>query len=185
MRKSLSAIALLLAAIGAPAVLRANITYTVTLGTSLVTGTITTDGHTGILNFVDIVSWDLTVNDGTDGPAAITNTDSGFEDVGFDDLTATATALSFEFTGAEGFLEFVDDTTNYELCYFDSIEDCGKTANEIAVVNNNNNDTAFLAESGTQVIASVAPEPRTGALLLAGIGLLVFATRKRIGWRLV
>ena len=69
MRKTLRIIPVLLlfAAIGAPTVARADITYAVdeTVGAGSATGFITTDGTIGILDTADILNWNLTLNDGT------------------------------------------------------------------------------------------------------------------------
>ncbi|MGA2957164.1 MAG: hypothetical protein ABSF48_15750 [Thermodesulfobacteriota bacterium] len=70
MRQRLGIIAIVVAAMVAPAALRADdITYAVneSIGaTGSVNGTITTDGTVGFLSASNIVGWDLTLNDGTD-----------------------------------------------------------------------------------------------------------------------
>ncbi len=74
-----------------------------------VLGTITTDGDTGVLSAADITSWSLTVSgDGT--PITLNNADSTLTLVG-NDLSATATTLSFNFAGL-GTLSF-----NSPTCY--------------------------------------------------------------------
>jgi hypothetical protein len=177
----------LFAGIGAPTVLRADVTYTVNLGTGIVTGTITTGGETGILDTGDIVSWNLTINDGTDSSAALISTDSSVEeDVFGSGLTATPNNLSFTFTGGgESFLILQDFVTNYYLCYLNGTAACdiGGTTNGITGQNSSNLNLASIGESGTQVIASTSastPEPGTAMLLLAGIGLLGLVMRRRI-----
>ena len=189
MRKSLwLTLALFLAAaVGMPSVLRADTTYNVVLDTANVSGTITTDGNTGVLGQSDIVSWDLTVNDGTDGPFTDTSADSNILVVAGDDLSATATTLSFAFTGGEtGGLALDDLATSYAVCWVDDIYCDGEgTTNGITIQQQSGTFNYFsLDESGTQVIASATPpvstpEPGTVALLLMGIGM-VLVMRKRL-----
>ena len=104
MRKSLRIIPVLLlfAAIGAPTVARADITYAVdeTVGAGSATGFITTNGTLGILDTADILNWNLTLNDGTnppvdlEGPASGNNSLVLFSRIGFDG-DALATDLRF------------------------------------------------------------------------------------------
>ncbi len=84
---------------GAPAA--ANITYDVdrAIGAGSISGTITTDGTIGVLSTINIVDWELTLNDGTIqsnllGPLSGAN--SNYIVTG-KSLTATATDLLFNF----------------------------------------------------------------------------------------
>ena len=79
------------------------ITYNVTrvIGSGTVTGTITTDGNTGVLTSADITGWNLTLFDGTNtfvlsGPPLDQVIVVG------SDLTATSTQLLFDFSGSDG-----------------------------------------------------------------------------------
>jgi hypothetical protein len=60
-----------------------------------VTGTITTDGNTGILSQADIIDWNLTVS-GDGAPVLLTAVNSDFPLFG-NDLTATPTQLNFNY----------------------------------------------------------------------------------------
>jgi hypothetical protein len=77
MRKSLWIIALIFAAMGAPTVLRADITYGVDLnvGGDIVMGSITTDGTIGQLNTSDITAFSLSDSENF---INLNNTNAGF-----------------------------------------------------------------------------------------------------------
>jgi len=192
MRKTLWIILTVLAmAIVAPTVLRADdITYSVnlTVGAGSVIGTITTDGTIGTLATSDILDWNLILNDGTTtvtltGPPAphISTEISG------SDVTATATALSYNFSGPN-FDFFIIEDNNFTptgggvLDFFtpdpadSTYPNSGINVSHLEGSALTVNDTV----SGTQVIGSViAPEPATLALMLPAIGFLL-ATRKRM-----
>jgi hypothetical protein len=80
-----------------------DVNRTVELGS--VTGTITTDGTIGTLATNNIASWNLTLNGPGASPFNLTNLNSGVQVTG-NDLSATATNLSFNFSGPSGFLLF-------------------------------------------------------------------------------
>jgi len=74
--------------------------------TDTVDGTITTDGTIGVIAASDIVSWDLNLIDGLDSANdfELTTADSSLvEDTG-SALSATATGLSFNYSGTGEFL---------------------------------------------------------------------------------
>src|ERR1035438_6377087 len=108
MRKLKCTFALAVAIALAPAALKASdITYAVneTVGAGSVTGFITTDGAIGVLGTVDIVDWNLTLNDGSNptfdllGPISGNNSQ---EEVIGTNLTASATQLLFDYSGSYG-----------------------------------------------------------------------------------
>src|ERR1039457_1459119 len=99
-------------------VARANIVYAVDttitssdptgnpLQTDTVDGTITTDGTIGVIGFGNIVSWNLDLIDGLNSANdfdLMTTNSSLVYDTG-SALTATAAALSFDFSGSGEFL---------------------------------------------------------------------------------
>jgi hypothetical protein len=199
-RKSLwfSLVLLLFAAIGAPTALRADsITYNVDLavGAGSVTGTIVTDGKTGVLTSSDIVSWDLLLavppppgsygysTLGDAGPSAY-----GWESSQGELLTATPSALSFgELTG-DGAIDLSMFT--YAGCC-DSMginKYAGLSSVELEVVPFDcllnecpwPNPTVTQTYTGT-VVLGTTPEPGTATLALTGIGLLglLVVMRKR------
>jgi hypothetical protein len=82
----------------------ANIVYTVdqAIGAGSVTGTITTDGATGILSASDILAWSLTLEGvGASYDLASTDANANKYVIG-NDLTATPTAIYFNFSGTTG-----------------------------------------------------------------------------------
>ena len=81
------------------------ITYSVnrTIGTGSVTGTIQTDGTIGALTAANITDWNLTLNDGI-STFILTGPLSGNNSHVFttgNDVSATASALSFNFSGVD------------------------------------------------------------------------------------
>jgi hypothetical protein len=166
----------------------ADITYNVnrTVGAGSVTGDIITDGTLGVLGQANIVNETLLINDGT---STFTIQGSNSQDALLGaDLSATATQLSFNFSGSDtGVLLFQSPTigSNQDFVCFQTGPDCGGTGAGDLLLVANGSAGQFAAEAGTQVIGtagtSSVPEPATLALLGAGIGLLGFrkATKKR------
>jgi hypothetical protein len=193
MQRALSIIALLLATIGAPTVLRATtITYTVnqTVGTGGVTGTITTDGTIGTLATTNIVDWNLLLNNGTTtfdlfGPLSALQS---FPVVSGTDLSATMTQLLFNFSGGDNGYFFFEQQVGSIFTYWcletSTVCTLAPPGEALAINSFFVNNQQFTALSGQQVIATAAatPEPGTSSLVLIGVGLLglVMATRKRI-----
>jgi hypothetical protein len=192
MQKSFRHIAILFAVISAPSVLRADITYGVnlTVGAGGITGTITTDGETSNpLATSDIVDWNLVISDGTntfdlEGPLSGNNSTA---DVGGSDLTETSTQLSFDFSATDGggfiiqnpyvsypgpYACFINNSMagDRSSCWEGNAIDVGVTPSE-------EQSPLYDSESGTQVIASVTPEPSTAILWLTGIVFMI-VTRK-------
>ena len=113
MQKVLAAIAALGLAVGMSTVARANIVYTIDQSSTVpevtgelsplsdtINGTITTDGTLGVLQSNNILSYNLQINDNLrpDFDVDLTPANSGIvEDVG-NGLSASATALSFDFS---------------------------------------------------------------------------------------
>src|ERR1700688_4092868 len=127
MRNSLWIIAALFVVMGAPSVLRADdITYTVNqaVGSGSVTGFITTDGTIGTLSIGDIVSWNLTLNDGHGDVTDLTQLNSAVGGHGTD-LTASSSDLMFNFDYDTGIFSFSSTTPASvgQLCY-DAGTDC-------------------------------------------------------------
>ena len=76
------------------------------------TGSITTDGHIGVLSLGNILSWDLTIG-GFGTPPTLTPSSSDLVLVG-SDLIATATALIFMYPDEEtGYLEVIESGCTY------------------------------------------------------------------------
>jgi hypothetical protein len=162
------------------------ITYNVNLsvGTNAaVTGTIVTDGTIGTVAPANIVSWDLTITDGTNNMTTIlTPADSSVQSFNGNssDLAATSTHLTYNFSDpSEEELAF--GLAPNALCLGPSGGLCafGSLGNVIGIADNGQEQATTY--TGTQIIASVSavtavPEPSSMLLLgsvLLGLGGVV------------
>jgi len=165
-----------------------NITYDVdqTAGAGTVTGFIVTDGATGVLGTSDILDWNLLLNDGFTtfdlfGPLSGSNSQVG---VSGSDLSATATALSFNFSG-DGYAIFQAPTlfTGSKFwCNQGGSVVCSAYAASGEVINTAAANQVS-AISGTRALGSVnsVPEPSTFVASLVCFFWMttVFIWRKR------
>jgi len=180
--------ALLLLVLGAASLCNAaNITYNVnlTIGAGSVVGDIVTDGTVGLLGSSNILDWNLLFTNPSntyDSTGPLSGSNSLVTFAGTDYLSATANQLEYNFSGTpgSGFLSFGPGNAN-ELC-FSNVPFCqdqqGVTGGIGLEINNNLQTFQFDNLSGTQAIASSAPEPSALALLGAGIAFL--GLRKRV-----
>ena len=114
------------------------ITYSVnrTIGAGSLTGTIQTDGTVGVLTAANITDWNLTLNDGIStfiltGPLSGNN--SHVFVVG-NDVSATASALSFNFSGGDnGYFLFQVSFGSGQHYYCDATSAGGCSAGERVV----------------------------------------------------
>jgi len=201
MQKSLSLIPVLLlfaALVAASAARAGDVTYTVDqkVGDGSITGTITTNGTMGKLNYIEIDSFSFGVSDDNNSMSTISSGKEGKTpavneiQIGGSDLTASASALTFNFSGTDnGYLAFENTLPNGAIeiiCWGNGVWPCSfKDPQGIAIYNlAGDGQYTFQGETGNQVIASVAstPEPATSGLLLLGLGLLATMTvlRSRI-----
>lgn len=175
----------------------AAISYSVNeaVGAGSVTGIIETDGTIGTLATANILDWNLVINDGSAsfdllGPLSGNNSQQLI--VGTD-LTATAAALNYNFSGS-GLLLFQNPGTGSTINFvcFTSIT-CGGGLNQINLclancfvpVNIPTANVKVSPQSGLIQIATVStvatPEPSSVGLL--SLGLAAIACRKRAsGW---
>jgi hypothetical protein len=192
MRKSMLTIPIALLAILSPVVVRAaDITYTVNSSAGAsgsVTGSITTDGSTGVLGTADILNWNLVLNDGTNPTFTLNGTSNSAEEVVGLDLSATATQLLFDYSGSDGGFFLLESLTIGDdgpfVCFSASVA-CSTTPAGISLAAlNGEGDAVFTELSDTGVIgtAGVSPTPEPGSLFLLGSGLLAMAG---MGWRRV
>jgi hypothetical protein len=183
-----------LAAINLLYVISANaaaITYTVQdliVGSDTVTGTITTDGATQLIQS-DITDWNLTFNLGN-GQINLTGPLSGNNSVDLytgQALTADATHLYFNYglTPDDGFLEIGTTSPNEHILLFDvGFQGVGELSLDDSV---STLTDSTLAASGNTIIgtaspASAVPESSTWTMMILGfVGLVCMAYRRRSG----
>lgn len=195
MRISMLAIPVLLLVSLSPAAMKASdITYNVNApvgAAGSLTGFITTDGDAGVLTSADIVSWNLLL---TVPPLTNSQVDAGTPATERDIsegslLTATPTALSFDFSGSGYFAleEYANvccislelDGTGYgnNMLLFD----CSTAAcTDLYAVSQPETGSVVIGTSANETIAAT-PEPTTICLTLTGVGLLglLVVTRRR------
>jgi PEP-CTERM motif-containing protein len=167
----------------------ANITYDLSLGPTAV-GTITTDGHTGVLQKADIIDFNITLHSATltttlTGPLSGGNysqfgTDGAGNSSAF---TATAAGLFFDFSATTGTPYLIFQGGTGYLCLNGAPGNCSGNPHSVAVhvgaaVN------PLIQESGNVRIASLAvagavPEPSTWAMMLLGFGGIGFMAYRR------
>jgi hypothetical protein len=172
------------------------ITYDVseTVGAGSVTGTIETDGNTGVLAQGDISAFNLLVNNGS-GTFDLTNLNAA-PTVNGSDLTATATQLSFNFgAGDEGYVLFEANNTPFQYFCLETAQICSfnftGSGIDLALSDTDATTEQFASVTGTPVVAnvaeittdappppadglSVAPEPSTISFLGLGFAALGF-----------
>lgn len=155
-------------------VCQADTTYDVNLsiGADTVTGTIVTDGNTGVLVGSDIVNYALT----------FTGAIPGFDPNGplnvavfGNALSATSTELLFDFTasGALYLSDINNDIPRFVVCGPGYTNFCG------GVGLSDGSGIEFTPETGTQVIGTAAALPEPSSLWPLAIGVLGLAGSMR------
>jgi hypothetical protein len=143
----------------------ANIVYSVdyTVGTSVLTGTITTDGNLGAITAADITGFDLSTTLGASAeftPANSTVTGNG--------LTATLTQLSFSFAAGNDF-KISQPGALFELTPTHAELDVGGSGTG--------------SRAASTIVASAVPEPSTWAMMIlgfVGIGFMAYRRKSRV-----
>jgi hypothetical protein len=159
-----------------------------TAGSLSVTGTITTDGTIGVLGSGDILAWSLIISGSGTPTPAMTSSNTNLLGLSESDLTATADALVFNYSGVDGgalifatsggpFLGFVGWIAPSPSCLLNHTSGClyleDKTSLPVA--------SGEADRSGDLTIATLAPTPLPAALPLfgAGLGLMGLLARRR------
>jgi hypothetical protein len=177
----------ILAAAGVAAVLAASpaaaIVYTINVGDSTLgaVGFIETDGTIGTIAEANIVDWqfdladngvDFTLNGAANSGKLVLGTD----------LSATATGLFFNFSGAGAALfqnPNIGSGINF-ICFTGNVG-CGGGQFRISISTNTFGEG--IAQSGVQQIGTTGtaavPEPSSWAMLIAGFGLVGAVARRR------
>jgi hypothetical protein len=174
--------------------------YTVndTVGAGTVTGTITTDGTFGTLHTADIIGWDLVLQNGfgttldLTGPSVTAPIEA--VDVVGSDLTASAQALSFNFSATDGGFFLIQQNGlfnggTYYCAAALSQANClpGGESDFPGVLDSANQQ--FASRSGTLTIGSAGnvgspvPEPALLVPLSILMLVLIFLGQKRMGRR--
>ncbi|SRR5258708_15357602 len=176
----------------------ANITYDLSLGPTAI-GTITTDGHTGVLQTSNIVDFNITLSYYL-GPSIMPDTLLGplsgtpnFAQFGTDGagnssaFTATSTSLFFDFNATVGtpYLLFQGNNGSL-LCLAGAPGNCGQGPSSIAIYVSGwaNPPISEIGnvEIATLAIASPVPEPSTWAMMIlgfAGIGFMAYRRKSK------
>jgi PEP-CTERM motif len=154
-----------------------------TIGAGSVTGTIQTDGATGVLGQTDVTGWNLQLN-GVGATLNLTNNNSHVFLEG-SDVTATATNLFFNYSGGDqGYLLFQINFGSAMQYTCDATANSGVCSQGASVVPQtiSNASAQFASVAGNQIIGTAAvagvPEPATWAMMLLGFAGLGFAFRK-------
>jgi hypothetical protein len=161
-------------------------------GSLSVTGTITTDKDSGVLALSDILSWDLTIS-GPAGPSfTLTPSNSVTPILTGQDLTASATALNYDFSDSDsstaGRFVFQDNGSSAPagglIAWCGVGTGCDITFNVNLYYPNGTSTFDGVSPSGDPEIAtiqSVSQTPLPAALPLfgAGLGLMGLFGRRR------
>lgn len=146
------------------------------------TGTITTDGTLGSLGNANVIDWQFNLNDGS-GTFSLNGSANSQRSISGSGLTATATGLFFDFSGA-GFALFQNPSigSGVNFICFAGNNVCGGGTNRTSITVSNFG--GGFAQQGVQQIGRLdgqgaVPEPATWALMMLGFGGIGYAMRRR------
>jgi PEP-CTERM motif len=190
---SAAAIAMGVACLASPT--NASTIYTIvngTVGSETLSGTITTDGIIGQLDNSDILSWNLSLTDGTttlaissaNGSAAGTN----FGALNSDPSTVYETATGIYINPSQGgYLFFQNGPANTggaQACWLGNNYTCSSGSSTMQVSFNGDLPADFQSKGieNPFEIASAIPEPSTWAMMLlgfAGVGFMAYRRKSK------
>ena len=182
MKSVLAAVAVTAVLVGAAGAHATTYTNAYSLDGATVDLSITTDGVTGTLGTGDITSWNVAITDSA-GSVDITPVDGQLVVYG-SSLSATPTALSFDFTGANEDDLLIEEAVLGDdgpfwcatngFCYGDATPAIG-----VSTVYGES-PIEQVAQTGEVVLAVAGvPEPAAWGLMLVGFGGLGLAMRSR------
>jgi hypothetical protein len=149
---------------------QAGTTYTLDLTgpNATATGTITTDGATGVLTSLDILSYNITLSSSS-ASATISTGEFGVDG---SDLTATATGLFYNFSDlVANFLGLGDVGAQNYVCYSGS-DSCGGITAPGQEVRVGATDYTNPFSGDLEIAAAPAPVPEPSSLAMLGTGVL-------------
>ena len=152
--------------------------------TDSVVGSITTDGTLGKLYGGNILAWNLEMIDHLDptNDFTLTNTNSSLVEDGSGALSATASGLFFDYGGSGEFLIQVSAYNGAQYFCFSTGGACGRgeTISPAYVFDDGVELVGSNAPVGVQSLTpSAIPEPKSLALMLAGLGIVGVAAKRR------
>jgi hypothetical protein len=171
----------------------ANVVYDLSLGPTA-TGTITTDGNTGILHTSDIIDFNITVTSPTHTTGTILGPLSGNNTILYGTystttaFTATSAGLFFDFSasGVGGLTQYLIFESSSYLCLNGASGNCNGQPSAVRIyVSPTGVGNPAIGESGNVEIATVAsavPEPSTWAMMLlgfAGVGFIAYRRKAK------
>lgn len=154
-----------------------------TVGAATINFSLTTDNTIGVITAGNVTSYAVTISDGSTTINFAPANASLFIFGGA--LTATATNLNFDFSGANGSFLVFNRGAGLGDHYCFETNGCGGFNNGESYRFGQNGSFTGQAYSGVQTIASVArvvgsvPEPATWVMMLLGFGLIGGTMRHR------